>query len=42
MLDREVTIKGGRLVESNFQDFPVPQIAQMPEVETVLVPTGGF
>ena len=36
------TLKGGRIVESNFHDFPVPRITQMPKVEAVLVPTGGF
>ena len=29
-------------MESNFHDFRLPQIAEMPKVETVLVPTGGF
>ena len=42
ILYQEVNIKDGRVVESNFHDFPVPQIAEMPKVETVLVPTGGF
>jgi len=36
------TVKDGRIVESNFHDFPLPTIAEMPKVETVLVPTGGF
>ena len=30
------------MVESNFNDFPLPKIAEIPMVETVLVPTGGF
>ena len=32
----------GRVVESNFHDFPLPRLAEMPKVETVFVPTGGF
>jgi isoquinoline 1-oxidoreductase beta subunit len=37
-----INIKDGRVVESNFHDFPLPKIADIPVVETVLVPTGGF
>ena len=37
------TIKDGRIAESNFHDFRLPNITQMPpKVEVVLVPTGGF
>jgi isoquinoline 1-oxidoreductase beta subunit len=36
------TIKVGRIAESNFHDFPLPRMPEMPKVETVLVPTGGF
>jgi isoquinoline 1-oxidoreductase beta subunit len=36
------TIKDGRVVESNFSDFPLPGMAQMPKVETVFASTGGF
>ncbi len=36
------TVKDGRIVESNFHDFPLPRMTEMPKVETVLVPTGGF
>ena len=42
ILYQENTVKNGRIVESNFRDFPLPQISEMPRVETVLVPTGGF
>jgi isoquinoline 1-oxidoreductase beta subunit len=42
VLYQENTLKNGRIVESNFHDFPLPGIAEMPKVETVLVPTGGF
>jgi isoquinoline 1-oxidoreductase beta subunit len=36
------TVKDGRIAESNFHDFPLPKIHEMPKVETVFVPTGGF
>ncbi|MGE5615645.1 MAG: xanthine dehydrogenase family protein molybdopterin-binding subunit, partial [Bacillota bacterium] len=36
------TVKDGRIVESNFHDFPLPRISEMPKVEVVLAPTGGF
>ncbi len=36
------TLKDGRIQESNFHDFPLPRFTEMPRVETVLVPTGGF
>ena len=39
---QENNIRNGRIVESNFHDFRLPQISEMPQVETVLVPTGGF
>jgi isoquinoline 1-oxidoreductase beta subunit len=42
ILYQEINIKDGRVVESNFHDFPLPRIDEMPKVETVLVPTGGF
>jgi isoquinoline 1-oxidoreductase beta subunit len=42
ILYQEINVKYGRIVESNFHDFPLPRISEMPKVETVLVPTGGF
>ena len=42
VLYQEINIKDGRVVESNFHDFQLPRIDEMPKVETVLVPTGGF
>jgi isoquinoline 1-oxidoreductase beta subunit len=42
ILYQEINIRDGRAAESNFHDFPLPRIAEMPKVETVLVPTGGF
>ena len=42
ILYQENTVKDGRIVEANFNKFPLPQMREMPKVETVLVPTGGF
>ena len=42
ILNQENNVKNGRIVESNFDDFPLPRIGDMPKVETVLAPTGGF
>ena len=42
MLYQENNIKNGRVVESNFHNYRLPQISEMPVVEVLLVPTGGF
>jgi isoquinoline 1-oxidoreductase beta subunit len=42
VLYQENTVKNGRIAESNFHDFPLLELAEMPKVETVLVPTGDF
>lgn len=38
----EITIKDGRVEQSNFHDYPIMRLAEMPKVEVVLAPTGGF
>ena len=42
VLYQEINIRNGRVVESNFKNFRLPEISEMPKVETVLAPTGGF
>jgi isoquinoline 1-oxidoreductase beta subunit len=39
---QENTVKDGRMVQENFDTFPSFMLAEMPKVETVLVPSGGF
>jgi isoquinoline 1-oxidoreductase beta subunit len=38
----ECTVKGGRIVEENFDTYPVMRIDEMPAVETRAIPSGGF
>ena len=38
----EITIKDGRVQQSNFSDYQMIRINQMPQVEVYPVPTGGF
>lgn len=38
----ECTVKDGRMVEENFDSYNVMRMEQMPAVETVIVPSGGF
>ena len=39
---QEITIRNGRVVETNFDRYPALRMAEMPAVETVLVPSGEF
>ena len=38
----EITIKDGRVEQSNFHNYKMMRIAEMPKVEVVLKPSGGF
>jgi isoquinoline 1-oxidoreductase beta subunit len=38
-LHAELTLKGGRVQQSNFHDYPVLRLAEMPEVEVHIVPS---
>jgi isoquinoline 1-oxidoreductase beta subunit len=37
-----ITIDNGRVAQSNFDDYEMLRLADMPVVETVVVPSGGF
>lgn len=42
MLYGECTVKDGRVQQTNFHNYPVMFIRDMPEVETIVMPSGGF
>ena len=37
-----ITIENGRVAQGNFDDYEMLRLAEMPVVETVLMPSGGF
>ena len=41
-LFQEITIKDGRVVEENFDSYPILRMDDMPAVESIIAPTGGF
>jgi isoquinoline 1-oxidoreductase beta subunit len=38
----ECTVKGGRMEQENFDTYNVLRMAEMPQVETIIMPSGGF
>ena len=42
VLFSEITIEKGRVKQGNFDSYQVMRLADMPKVESVLVPSGGF
>jgi isoquinoline 1-oxidoreductase beta subunit len=38
----ECTVKDGRIVQTNFDSYPVMKMDEMPQVETIVMPSGGF
>ena len=42
LLYQECTVKGGRIEQENFDTYNVMRIDEMPKVESVIVPSGGF
>ena len=38
---QECTVRDGRIVESNFHEYPAMRLAQMPKVETIIIQGGG-
>jgi isoquinoline 1-oxidoreductase beta subunit len=38
----ECTVKNGRIEQDNFSSYPVVQMEHMPQVETIVMPSGGF
>ncbi len=42
MLYQECTIKDGRMVEENFDTYPMMLLDSFPKIETIVMPSGGF
>jgi len=42
MLYQECTVKAGRMVEENFDSYPMMLMEDFPKVETIVMPSGGF
>ncbi|HEY7664727.1 MAG TPA: molybdopterin cofactor-binding domain-containing protein [Xanthobacteraceae bacterium] len=38
----ECTVKGGRIEQTNFHDYNVMRMSEMPRIETIVMPSGGF
>ncbi|CAD5374519.1 Isoquinoline 1-oxidoreductase beta subunit [Rubrivivax sp. A210] len=36
------TVKDGRIVQTNFDSYPALRLAEMPKVESIVMPSGGF
>ncbi|MEO8386539.1 MAG: molybdopterin cofactor-binding domain-containing protein, partial [Betaproteobacteria bacterium] len=41
-LYQECTVKDGRIEQTNFHNYPSMKLADMPAVETIVMPSGGF
>jgi isoquinoline 1-oxidoreductase beta subunit len=41
-LHGECTVAKGRIEQENFDTYPMMRIDEMPKVESVLIPSGGF
>jgi isoquinoline 1-oxidoreductase subunit beta len=42
MLNQACTVENGRVVELNFDTYPPLTLAEMPKVETIVMPSGGW
>ena len=42
VFDQECTVKNGRIEQTNFNTYNSMRIAQMPKVEAIIMPSGGF
>ncbi|MDP2240517.1 MAG: molybdopterin-dependent oxidoreductase [Burkholderiales bacterium] len=42
LFDQECTVKNGRIEQDNFHTYDSMRIAQMPKVESIIMPSGGF
>ena len=42
LLHQEITIEGGRVVQENFDKYPMLTLEEMPEVDPIIMPSGDF
>jgi isoquinoline 1-oxidoreductase beta subunit len=42
LLYGEITVKGGRVEQENFDTYEMMRIGEMPQVESMALPSGGF
>ncbi|HYS13860.1 MAG TPA: molybdopterin cofactor-binding domain-containing protein [Burkholderiaceae bacterium] len=42
LFEQECTVKDGRIEQENFNTYDCMRIAQMPKVESIVMPSGGF
>jgi len=42
LLYGDITVKDGRIEQENFDSYNVMRIAEMPKVESIIMPSGGF
>jgi isoquinoline 1-oxidoreductase beta subunit len=42
LFDQECTVKNGRIEQENFHTYNSMRIAQMPKVDSIIMPSGGF
>jgi isoquinoline 1-oxidoreductase beta subunit len=42
LFEQECTVKNGRIEQQNFNTYDSMRIAQMPKVEAIIMPSGGF
>ena len=42
VFDQACTVKDGRIEQTNFHDYNSMRIAQMPKVDSIVMPSGGF
>src|SRR5262249_1712590 len=42
LFNQESTVKDGRIEQENFDNYDPMRIAQMPKVESIVMPSGGF
>jgi isoquinoline 1-oxidoreductase beta subunit len=42
LFHQECTVKDGAIEQTNFDTYPSMRIAEMPKVESIIMPSGGF